>query len=496
MFTMFLSIFVNGCGDDIDGDDSSNNGQTGGGTETDPVTSSDSGNTTSTDLTPGSDSDSIIPNGTDSDTISDTDTSSPVETDPYAPTVSWEVATALSGCGCNDATQVCGVEGACIPRCDDVGRCLIGVVSAEVEYQKSIDNSESFVMLYEPALRDGLDNPINEAQLWKFNPETGDAIALENGFDSVGTLNDGTFLWKNVLPSGQIELDTRTGTTYPLPSSIENELMPIHIKVSDDWAYYPGVVLSEDGESSETWILRTRLNGAGEEEKVISSSQLQVGASVPNCSDASDVEVLHVTSQGILYTYSDDCLSIYALDVASPIESLVAENASFGWTVSIGIDGEFFILAEEDIYWSENAYVRAFNALTGNTLNVYNHVGLGENSSHRGFVFNEGWGYCMDNSVDENIVGFPLGIGHEPIVVFPKTFTLNSELPVAYGFEKGLFAANGGLVSIKHVKDTAGNTVKSLLIQLPLPPKPCNTITLPCAGVGETCGQDRYCTSN
>ncbi|MBN2524791.1 MAG: hypothetical protein JXR76_00260 [Deltaproteobacteria bacterium] len=491
-------IFVGGCGNLVmepDGLDDS-------ASDTNTVPFGTDGTDGSDLSTAGTDS---VPEDTMSD-LGDTVTAS-VDTETYsgdtdsesdAPLLldEWETVTALTGCGCNDAIEVCGEGGSCIPRCDTEGRCLLGQLPSNVKLHKKWG---TYVTLFAEPIYDQFENIIESPKLWKFNLEDGAATLIDNDyqpntlFQLVGVREDGEFIWRDRNPdSTQVHLDNREGTAYILPAELEGEMLML----SDGWVYSNGTVPMGTFDTGGG-IRRAALDGDGTIEMLLTNRQLMTLAeSVTSLADYNSIFTANIrTVDGKLWFGGESFACV--CDVTDPINTAKCVDIDPTMGVIHGMDGNYLLKFYLRMS-SQAQYVSSFDATDDSVTKVYNHepfYGPGtEYWGVRSFVMNVGWAYCMDNPESEKIIAFPLDMAREPIDIFPKQFSLNDELTIT-NLEQLSFATKNSLVSINHVSNPQTSVTRTLLIQLPLPPKPCDA-TLLCSGEGETCGSDGFCVKN
>ncbi len=453
------------------------------GRDSETATGSDTtvgtGNTNPVDTVTTNPIDTVTTNPIDTVTTNPIDTATSVATELEAGNTGWEDVTAMTGCGCDEDGEVCGVNGTCVPRCDEIGRCVEAVVEREVKNMTLVD--DDLYMVQSPQ-QDALENPLSGQRLVQVNLATNtstEVFASEVGTEIkfVGMTDTGSSgaLAVVALKGDSVKVITisstlQASTPVVLPSGVDWD----SLSLVGDYLYY------FTNESDDAW--RILLDASATPEVAIAASAMTVTLPGGVCyGDTSGFGSQLVASTDVVW-YTANC-TLCALDVsANDTLHCGYYEASYNW-----------LFPAEEYIWSISYMPAAFGQRFDKSLaslNVYafpseevyyhaiNHTILYRN-----------WGYLVEPDT-QWIVGFPLAVAREPQRLLPSS--VFTEPYDAYS-GKPAVVGQPGLVWVHEVKDATGKTIRTLVFSVPLPPRMCDA-ELPC-DAGETCGTDGFCAT-
>lgn len=437
----------------------------------------------------GRDSETATGSDTKADTATthpiDTATTNPIETTTSVATeletgnTGREDVTAMKGCGCDEAGEVCGVNGTCVSRCDEIGRCLEAVVEREVTSMTLVDDD---LYLVQSPQEDALENSLTGQRLVQVNLATNTSTVV---FDSevgteikfVGMTDTGSSgalavvaLKGDLVKVVTISSTLQASTPVVLPAGVQWS----SLSLVGDYLYY------FTNESDDAW--RILLDASATPEVAIAASAMTVTLPGGVCyGDTSGFGSQLVASTDVVW-YTANC-TLCALDVSAN-DTLYCGyyEASYNW-----------LFPTEEYIWSISSMPAAFGQRFDKSLaslNVYafpSEEAYYHATNHTMLYRN--WGYLVEPDT-QWIVGFPLAVAREPQRLLPSSVFTEPYDPYS---GKPVVVGHPGLIWSHEVKDVADKTIRTLIFSVPLPPRMCDA-ELPCDD-GESCGADGFCVT-
>ncbi|MBN2715986.1 MAG: hypothetical protein JXX14_09025 [Deltaproteobacteria bacterium] len=475
----------------------------------------------------------------------DSDESGSDESGSYSvvPQTMWNNVVALSGCGCNDETEACNQDGTCVPRCDEMGRCLHAVFDGYVRTLVDLKGYSLYLKEYDDIERSGEET--QPFRYWFVDLKNNTKVVVKEGdddiFEPVDFTADGQLLAQNerelafMSALGQMRyVNLPSGTTS---HSYGEDMFD---RVSSHYLYSFGDFAIVEGESTQKGLWRVALDGEYQIEPVLTADILfhlerqQLGEISATYDDGYHVQILGVSDEAIAFEFLESKhLCIY--QVASSADTIVcipsvstADTEAFFGRVALkdGVVGNALLFA--------SYYGPDFREDNPGVLET-----LGANGDRRALytmekdnpsLFYDAWGprpdaeeFMVPGSVDPmlidydflstmaemgtlgsydgwlytfepasgQVIGIPVDAPSAVQNIYPMTMAPPEAFGVRFGSSPGI-VDEVGMVWRQVVTDSNDNLLHSLIVSIPLPPRSCST-AIPCVGEGETCGTQGFC---